>query len=329
MKKTRLLSAALLAALLASPMSAEIVEAIVARVGDRIITRSQYDARLAEGYREIEQLSSDPQEVERRKNELREQLLDNMLAEVLIKDRADRLGISVTTKDIDGAVERLKEQYGIENQEQFEESLKQAGLTLEQMRLRLRDTLLSNAVLSRELRSRAEISDKELKERYEREKDRYRLPDRAEVSEIVITVPENATQLVVAQRDALAKEVARQARQGTDFASLAKEFSEAPTKDAGGKLGTVAKGELMAALDSLIFESPEGTIIGPVNTRSGWHVVRVDKRIPAETPGFEAVKEKVREGAGQDAFKRDYDAYIQTLRNEAYVVIHKENVPAS
>ncbi len=326
MKKTVLL-ATLLSVCITTSASAEIIEAIVVRVGDRIITRTQYDARLSEAYAEIDQLSSSPEEAARRKETLRAELLDTLLSELLIKDRADRLGITVTTKDVDGAVERLKGQYGIETQEQFEESLQQAGLTLEQMRLRLRDTLLSNAVLSRELRARSELSDKELKARYEREKDRYMLPERAEISEIVITLPEGADELVLSQRRALAEEVARQAKQGTDFASLAKEFSESPTKDDGGKLGIINKGELRAELDALIFAADEGEILGPVETAAGFHVARIDKRIPPETPGFEAVKERLRADADQDAFQRDYDAYIQTLRNEAYVVVFEDNLP--
>jgi parvulin-like peptidyl-prolyl isomerase len=224
-------------------------------------------------------------------------------------------------------VERLKAQYGIESQEHFEESLEQAGLTVDQMRLRLRDTLLSNAVLGRELRSRSEISDKELKARYEREKDRYKLPERADLSEIVITVPEGAEQIVADQRRALANEVANQAKQGADFASLAREFSESPTKDEGGKLGTISKGELIPEIDKPIFAAEEGSILGPIETRVGYHIVRIDGRIPAETPGFEAIKEKLRENAGQETFERDYKAYLDTLRNEAYVVVYKENLP--
>lgn len=328
MKKPLLLAATILSLASAMPVSAEIIEAIVARVGDRIITRSQYDARLREADFEIEQTSTSAEEAARRKAALRSELLDDMLSELLIKDRADRLGITVTPKDVDDAVERLKVQYGIESQEQFEESLQQAGLTLEQMRQRLRDTLTSNAVLSRELRSRSEISDKELKARYEREKDRYKLPERAELSEIVITIPEGAEEIVANQRRALASEVANQAKQGAAFDALAREFSESPTKSDGGKLGTVSKGELLAEIDKPIFSAEEGSILGPIETRFGYHIIRVDKRIAAETPGFEAIKDKLRESAGQETFERDYQAYLETLKNEAFVVVYKENLPS-
>jgi parvulin-like peptidyl-prolyl isomerase len=328
MRKPLILAVAILSLSTALPAAAEIIEAVVARVGDRIVTRSQYEQRLREGYFEIEQTSASAEEAQSRKEALRAELLDTMLSELLIKDRADRLGISVTTKDVDDSVERLKIQYGIETQEQFEESLQQAGLTVEQMRLRLRDTLLSNAVLGRELRSRAEISDKELKARYEREKDRYKLPERAELSEIVITIPEDAEQIVVDQRRALASEVANQAQQGADFASLAKEFSESPTKDDGGKLGTISKGELIAEIDKPIFAAEEGEILGPIETRVGYHIVRIDRKIPEETPGFEAIRERLRENAGQETFERDYKAYLETLRNEAYVVVYEENLPS-
>lgn len=326
MKKTTLAIAATLT-LLAGAASAEIVEALVARVGDRIITRTQYADRLRAAENEISRAGGTPEETAARLQRTRTGLLDEMLEELVIKDRADRLNITISEPELQEAVGRLKKQYGITSDEDFNASLKEAGLTRAQMESRLRETLLTNKVFGRELRSRAELTDKELKARYEKEKEQYRLPDRAEVREIVIVVPEGATGLVAVEKKGMADELATQARGGSNFAELAAQFSDAGTKSDGGMLGVVNKGELIADIDTAIFNAKPGDIVGPIPTQFGYHIFKIEKRMDAELLGFEAVKEQLRKDASEETFQRDYKAYVENLRKEAYIVVFEENVP--
>src|SRR5206468_12154222 len=104
------------------------------------------------------------------------------------------------------------------------------------MEARLRETLLMNKVFGRELRGREEMTDKELRERYDREKERYRLPERAHLREIVILRPENSAQVDAARQRA--NDVAKRSKT-EDFAKVASEVSEAGTKTKGGDLGDV------------------------------------------------------------------------------------------
>jgi parvulin-like peptidyl-prolyl isomerase len=320
----KLLLALTLTLAAASLSAAQVIEAIVLRVGDRIITSTQYAKRLHDGYNEIEQTST-PDQAATKKAELRKVLTDELISELLIKDRADRIGVSVTEADIREATNRLKEQYGITTDQQFDESLQKSGLTRADMEARLRDTLISNKVFGRELRSREELTDRELRERYDREKDRYRLPERAHLREIVILRPENAAAAEKASQKAT--DVANQARGNADFAKLAQTFSESGSKDKGGDLGDVARGELLPDLDKAVFNSAAGTVIGPLSTKSGWHILKVETRLPSEVPAFESLKEKIRKDASDDAFQRDYKAYIDRLRKDAFIQINDKNIP--
>src|SRR5205085_3703293 len=189
MKKTIIILA--LAASAATLTAAQLVEAIVIRVGDRIITRTQYEKRLHDGFAEIEQTAA-PSEVAAKKADLQKNLANELIAELLIKDRADRLGLSVSSDELKDATGRLMQQYGMKTAAEFEDSLRKSGMTRADMEARLRETLLMNKVFGRELRNREEMSDKELRERYDREKEHYRLPERAHLREIVILRPDNA-----------------------------------------------------------------------------------------------------------------------------------------
>jgi parvulin-like peptidyl-prolyl isomerase len=311
----------------ASLSAAQLVEAIIVRVGDRIITRTQYDKRMRDAIADVEQ-SFPPAQQAAKREEVRKGLLNELISELLIKDRADRLGITVSPEEIRDGILRLKQQYNITTDSAFDESLKKSGMTRADMEARLRDTLLTNKVFGRELRNRDEMSDKELRERYDREKERYRLPERARLREIIVIRPTDS--LAIDRAGKHADEIAAQVRAaGADFAKIAMATSEVSTKDKGGDIGEVARGELLPELDKAVFSSSAGTVLGPIATKSGWHILKVEQRLPSELPAFESVKDRLRKDASEETFQRDYKAYIDRLRAEAFIQINEQNVPTT
>jgi parvulin-like peptidyl-prolyl isomerase len=322
MKKTLFALALSLAA--SSLSAAQLVEAIVIRVGDRVVTRSQYSKRLRDAYTEVEQTVR-PDQVAAKKEEVRKALVDEIVSELLIKDRADRLTITVSADEIKDAIERVKKQYGIQSDSQFDESLQKSGMSRADMETRVRDEIIANKVFGHELRSREDMTDKELRERYDREKDHYRLPERSRLREIVILRPSSDSASAAAQKHAA--DIAQQARGGADFAKLAQTYSEAGSKDKGGDLGEVARGELLPDLDTGVFNATAGSVIGPIATKSGWHILKVEQRLPSEIPAFESVKDRLRKDANDETWQRDYRAYIQRLRADAFIQINEANIP--
>jgi peptidyl-prolyl cis-trans isomerase SurA len=322
MKKTILAVTIALSALTAD--AAQLLEGIVIRVGDRIVTRTQYERRLRAALDEAAQ-TVPPDQLPTRSAEIRKNLANEMISELLIRDRADRLGITVTDGEVKEAVNRLKAQYNIQSDEQFNESLKSSGLTRAEMEARLRETLVTNKVFGRELRSREELSDPELRERYNREKETYRLPERARLREIVILKPESGSPDEKQQK---AAEVAAAAQKpGTDFANLASTMSESGSREKGGDMGEVAKGDLVGELDKAIFAAAPGSVIGPIETRSAWHIIKVEQRLPSEVPAFESIKDRLRTEASEQTFQRDFRAYIDNLRKDAFILINEEMIP--
>lgn len=323
MKKSLLVVILALGATTAS--AAELLEGIVVRVGDRIVSRSEYAKRLREAFREIEATAPAEQQNER-KAELRKTMVNELVSELLIRDRADRLGITVTDAEVKQAIDRLKQQYNITTDQQFEESLRSNGMTRAEMENRLRETLRTQKLFGRELRSRAEMTDAELRERYNREKETYRLPERAHLREIVVLRPEDPAKVDEARTRA--NEIAEAARKpGTDFGTLASTMSEAATKDKQGDLGEVSKGDLVADIDKAVFNATPGAIVGPIEGRSAWHIIKVEQRLPSEVPAFESIKDQLRRTADEETFQRDYRAYIESLRKDAFIQINDNMIP--
>lgn len=324
MKKTTLAIVITLSA--ASLSAAQLLEAIVIRVGDRVVTRTQYVRRLHDASAEIEQNTTSPAEVASKKEEMRKNLSNDLIAELLIKDRADRLGITVAADELKDALVRLKEQYGMKTDAEFDESLRKSGMSRADMEARLHDTILTNKVFGRELRSREDLTDKELRDRYDREKERYRLPERARLREIIVIKPDEPAKVDAARQRA--NDLAAQARTG-DFAKLAASSSDAGTKAKGGDLGEVARGELLPDLDKAVFNASSGAVLGPIETKSGWHILKVENRLPSEVPAFESVKDRLRKDASEDAWQRDYKAYIDRLRKDAFIQINDQYIPTT
>lgn len=307
--------------------AAEVVEAIVARVGDRVITRSQYIERYREGMDELKR-TVPPEVLSEKSADFQSKLLDALLSELLLKDRADRLNLTVSPAEIQEALKRLQAQYGIKSEAEFNASLEKSGLTRAQMESRLRDTLLTNKLFSKELRSREELSDRELRERYDHERETYRLPERARLREIIVLIPEGNDAAKYAAAKARAEQAAARAEKGEDFQKLVSEYSDAPSKDHGGDLGVVARGELMSQLDDPVFNSPPATnVIGPIQSKAGFHIIKVEARMPSEVPSFESVKDKLRKDASEETFQRDYKAYVENLRKDAFIKINEDQIP--
>jgi parvulin-like peptidyl-prolyl isomerase len=286
-----------------------------------------YERRLRDIFAEADQSGIPADQIATRKKELRRNLVDDLINELLIKDRADRLNITVGDAEIKDAIARLKQQYGITTDAQFDESLKKSGLTRAEMETRLRDTLVTNKVFARELRNREDLDDHELRERYDREKEHYRLPERARLREIVILRPENSAEVDAARKKA--DEITASVKGGADFAKTATTVSEAGTKEKGGDLGEVNRGELLPDLDKAVFNAAQGAIIGPIETKSGWHILKVEQRLPSEVPAFESVKDRLRKDASDETFQRDLKAYLDRLRKDAFIQINDQNIPTT
>lgn len=306
--------------------SAEVVEAVIARVGDRIITRSEFQKRLESELRAVEN-TAPAEQINAIKQRRSEELLEEMISELLIRERADQIGINISDQEIQQSLERLKQQYGIETDEEFEASLRQAGMNRFQMEQRLRETLRSNKLFGRELRARSQLTDRELRRRYDRERERYRLPERANVREMILLIPEDASQARIEELAQRAKRAYERAAAGEPFETLVTEYSDAPSKEEGGNIGLVSRGELLPALDEGVFASDAGTIVGPIQTRFGFHVLSIDQRLPSEVPAFDEIKERLREEESEAAFQRDLEAYLANLRSDMYVVVHEDQIP--
>jgi parvulin-like peptidyl-prolyl isomerase len=195
-------------------------------------------------------------------------------------------------------------------------------MTREDLKRQMRQTIILQKVIGRDVTSKLEISEDMLRLEYERQKEKlYRVPESARVSEIVIRFP--ADDAAARERAVARLEEARaKLAAGTPFAELAKEYSEGNARDRGGDLGSVSKGELLPALDAAVFGEPAQEYPPPALQPRSIHLFRVTDRKPAGYRAFADVSEDLKKRIGENLYDKRFADYIEKLRREAFVKIY-------
>ena len=141
--------------------------------------------------------------------------------------------------------------------------------------------------------SQVEVTDDMIVQYYNENSDEFRKEETVAARHILFKVDADADDAVVAEKKKQADDVYEQAKQGKDFAELAKKYSEGPTKDKGGDLGTFTRGRMVKPFADKAFAMSPGEVSEPVRTQFGWHIIKVEKVNEAFVEPLETVKERI------------------------------------
>lgn len=287
---------------------------ILIHVNSRIITQSQFDARMDQSIRE----SAAPPTPAQRET-LKKSVMEELVNEALLEDRAKELDLITTDQEIEDQIKRLKEQNNVKTDEEFTKSLAASGLTIDRLRDQLRRSQTLQRVVGREVQAKVDLSDDALRLIYEREKETWRVPEKAHLAEILISKGDDPA--AAARR---AKEASDLLKGGAKFEAVVKEFSDGGTKSKGGDLGVVAKGELAADIDKAVFSLPVGAVSDPIQTKFGWHLVKVIEKAPVSYKAFGEVKADLLKREQDTQFQKKLAEYLDKLKRDAVIRVNPE-----
>ena len=294
---------------------AEVVDEIVAKVNDDIVTKSDLDTEeqgmLQDLYRRFSGAELDGKVAEAKKELLR-RLVDRR---VLVQRAAH---IFDMTKMQDFYLESFKDQQNIKSDKDLEKLLTEQGMTMADLKTRLVEEFSPQQVIRAEVADRIAVSEKDARAYYEAHSADFDIPAQATVSEIVIKAadPERET-----KRGAAEAVRARVSAAGADFAAVAAEVSDAGTKKAGGLLGTVKKGDLAEALEKAAFTIPVGDVSPVIEAGYGFHILKVDARTDEALKPFDDVKAEIENRIQNDRFAVEYKNYLKKAWTEATIWI--------
>ncbi len=253
----------------------------IALVGGEKILRTDFDVLLAQakqGYEQQKQPFPAPGTPEY--ETLKSQAVDYLVQRAEFRQEAKAMGIAVTPADVDKRLADLKQQYFGGDEAKFQDQMKQAGLTLDQVKADLEARVISDKLFAAVTKD-VPVADADVKKYYDDNKDQY--PPTRDVRHILVKSKTKADDLY------------RQLQNGADFAKLAKKFSTDPgSKDKGGVYKAVGKGQFVAEFDSYLFDpkTKTGEVSKPIKTQFGWHIIEPLSDIKETT--FDSLKDQIR-----------------------------------
>ncbi len=305
-----------------------VVEEIVARVNNSIITRADLRRNQEQAGQDSKELTlSQQQKDERAANSLRD-LIDQQL---LIQRAAD-LGISADA-DLIKRLDDLRKEMKANSMEELQKLAEGQGVSWEEFKQNTKNGILTQKVIGSEVGSHLQTTRDEAQKYYDEHKSEFAQPERVRLSEILIATNPNvlkpepgaqsslaeASPEQVAAADARVNEVYQQLKSGAKFDDLARKESNGSTADRGGDLGYFKRNDLAKELEEKSFPLKSGEFTQPIRTRQGFIILRVTDHIEAGTPPLDRVREQIQEQLYSQKVQPALREYLTKLRDEAYI----------
>jgi peptidyl-prolyl cis-trans isomerase SurA len=297
-------------AVLPSLASADVVERVVGTVNNDAIFLSDLRARAAPFLPQVAEARTETERKSRLK-ELYEELLTLLIDEKLIRQIASQSGIRVTDADVDLAVENLRVQNNL-TEEQFKEALEAQGFSEEQYRRDLKKQLVRLKVMNERVRARVNITEEEVHARYEERARESGSELRYRVSHVLIPVEDTASATDVAAVRQKAEELR---------AKLTPENFAAETEElGGGDLGWISPGDLPKELEQSLGSLRVGEISQPIRGNTGFHIFFVqDRQVGSDFPTYDEMKQELYREMLDVAMTRQEKIFLEEIRRKAVI----------
>lgn len=248
-------------------------------------------------------------------NQAGQSILDNVIMEHLIVQEAEAKGVILTDEDIDAEIVRNKEELG--GEEAYQRALASSGMTPEAYRNNTQLRLLIERILGPDI----EISEADMKDYFENNKDNLGEPEQVRARHILVDTEEKALDI----KERLAA--------GADFARLAEDESlDSGSAENGGDLGFFGRGRMVPEFEAVAFSLEPGIISDPVSTAFGYHIIKVEEKREAVAAVYDQVKEEVRRKLLTRALQERVPDWLNILKASAEVrtyVITPSTLPAA
>lgn len=300
--------------------SGTVVEEIVARVNNDIITLSDYQKAEASLHQEAVQDCDGCSEdkINQMVADEQKSLLEHLIDQSLLVQRAKDLNIEAQT-DLIKRLDEIRQQNSLPSMDALQKAVEGSGISWEDYKQRMLNDILTQKVIQQEVGPTVKIGNDEVQKYYEAHKDDFVKPEEVDLSSIFLSTenktPEEVT-AIRAKADALEKRI----QAGEDFSALAKRFSEGPRASDGGELGEFKRGEMSADLEKIVFALKKGESTGVLPAQNGLQILHVDQHFEAGLQPLSKVEDEIENQLYQSKIQAAMRKYLTQLRKDSYVV---------
>ncbi|HEY1649634.1 MAG TPA: peptidylprolyl isomerase [Terracidiphilus sp.] len=299
----------------ASPYGGSVVEDIIARVNDQIITQTDYDRAVSEMDQEARQRGDSMQQTAAEHKDLLRSLIDQQLW----LSKGKELNITGETELIK-RLDEIRKQYNLSSLEDLEKAAKEQGVSYEDFKANIRNGIITQEVMRQQVGEHIQFTPGEAMRYYDQHKQDYTQPQSERLSEILITAsPDDSAKQAAAKTKA--DDIEARLHAGGDFTQLARSFSEGPTAGEGGDLGQYKRGQLPKVLEDQTFSLSAGQYTDPILTRQGYIILKVVQHNAGGPAAYKDVEEQVEEALYESRMEPAIRAYLNKMRDEAAIFI--------
>jgi peptidyl-prolyl cis-trans isomerase C len=250
-------------------------------------------------------------------DQIRSQVLENLIARELLYQESQKKDIKISQEAVNEQLISLKAQFP--NEVEFNNALTRMNLTEASIKEKLERDLALKKLIEDEVAPKVTVSDSDIRAFYENNPETFKQPERVKASHILIKVDPQADASQKAEAQKKIDLVQAKLQKGEDFGALAKEYSEGPTGPKGGDLGYFTRGQMVKPFEEAAFAMKPGEVSGMVETRFGYHLIKVTDKSAETTVPYEDVKERLGEFLKQKKIQEEINVYVKRLEEKSKI----------
>jgi peptidyl-prolyl cis-trans isomerase SurA len=327
----------LLAIILAAPwllgQDETVVEEIIARINNSIITRADLKRSREQMLSEMHEQQPNATQVEIKDRE--KDLLRDQIDQQLLLQKGEELGISADTEVVK-RLDELRKQMHAESMEDLEKAAQAQGVSFEEFKQTMKNSIITQRVIGQEVGGHINVTQQEIQQFYDQHRAEMERPEQVRLSEILIStqakaqvktekgkdvLPGAPAPDTIAQAQAKADQVYAQLQKGGKFPDLAKQYSDGPTAAAGGDLEYFKRGTLSKELEQQVFALKPGEYTKPIRTNQGFVILEVTEHQEPGIPPLKDVESRISETIYMTKMQPALREYLTKLRENAYIDI--------
>ncbi len=304
------------------PVTGKVVEDIVARVNDQIITQSEYDRAGAQMDAEAKQQAVSEPDLQQKKADLLRDLIDQQL----LLSKGKELGITGETELIK-QLDNIRKQNHLDSLEDLEKAAAQQGASYEDFKASIRNNIITQQVVRDEVGRHITMSPTDAQKYFTAHESEFALTESVTLNEILIPTPaatatESPDAAVIAAAQAQADGLMAKLAAGAKFEDLAKPAPVDPTAPKSVVLGEFHRGMLGAKeIEDKAFALNVGQYTQPIRTKQGFIILQATQRTQGGDASFKEVEPQVEEALFLERMQPALRQYLTKLREEAYVEV--------
>ena len=306
----------------ASPLflySDTVVEEIIARVNNQIITRSDYQHEQQQLKDEAQQ--QDSAHAKEIISQGEKDVLRGLIDRQLLLEKGKELSITADTELIK-RLDDMRKQMKLESMDELEKAAQAQGISFEDFKQNMRTEIITQQVIQREVGGRITVSKDDAQKFYNEHKSELERPEEVRISEILVSTDQAGDDpQKIAAAQAKAEDLEKQLKAGTNFEELAKKESQGPSAAQGGDLGPFKRGTLAKQLEDTTFGMQKGQVTDVIRTKQGFVILKVTDHVRGGIPAMSEIEQRLQEAVYMQKLQPALREYLKKLREEAFIDI--------